>query len=266
MATAGDDAPSVEAVRRAWDANAAFWDEAMGEGNTFHLRLVRPATEALLAARAGERILDVGCGNGLFARRLAGMGARVTACDASVAMLARARAYGDGDGRIAYAHVDATDGGALAALGEGTFDAAVANMVLMDIPDIAPLAHALPGLLRPGGRFVFSVAHPCFHSTATERVVEERERDGVFERIGAVRVRRYASLAPGRGVAIAGQPALQWYFDRPLAALFEPFLAAGLAVTGLREPTWPEDLATDALGAVWGEMPPVLVVRLARRD
>lgn len=52
-----------EETRQAWNGNAAFWDERMGEGNDFFEVLVWPPTERLLALRAGERVLDVACGN-----------------------------------------------------------------------------------------------------------------------------------------------------------------------------------------------------------
>lgn len=53
---------------------------------------------------------------------------------------------------IEYHVLDATDEEGLMALGEGRFDAAVANMALMDITVIKPLFAALHRLLRPGGR------------------------------------------------------------------------------------------------------------------
>jgi 2-polyprenyl-3-methyl-5-hydroxy-6-metoxy-1,4-benzoquinol methylase len=79
-----------------WDTNAAFWDEHIGdEGNDWHLTLVRPAVERVLGQVAGLRVLDVACGNGLFARRLADLGAEIDATDVSERMIehARRRAY-----------------------------------------------------------------------------------------------------------------------------------------------------------------------------
>ena len=43
----------------------------MGDGNRFHLELVWPHSEPLLELSPGQRVLDVGCGNGLTCRRLA---------------------------------------------------------------------------------------------------------------------------------------------------------------------------------------------------
>src|SRR5688572_23715740 len=82
----------IAEVRDIWDAKAAFWDERMGDGNQFQLELICPAVERLLAVRAGERILDAGCGNGVFSRRLAALGARVVAVDYSAQFLELARA------------------------------------------------------------------------------------------------------------------------------------------------------------------------------
>ena len=75
-----------------WDQKADFWDERMGEGNLFQRQLVGPATERLLAIQPGETVADVCCGNGVFARRLAQLGATVVAADFSPRFIERARA------------------------------------------------------------------------------------------------------------------------------------------------------------------------------
>jgi 2-polyprenyl-3-methyl-5-hydroxy-6-metoxy-1,4-benzoquinol methylase len=65
-------------VTRPWDDTAAFRDAEKGDaGSEFHPRLVRPAVERLLGQVAGRRVLDVACGNGIFARRLTELAARV---------------------------------------------------------------------------------------------------------------------------------------------------------------------------------------------
>lgn len=201
-----DDGDLAGAIRRIWNENAWFWDERMGEGNDVHLTLVRPCVQRLLTVQPGERVLDVGCGNGLFARRLAALGASVVACDVSEGMLERPRARGDAGGRIVFRTVDATCEAAIDGLGAAAFDAAVANMVLMRIPTIEPLARALGRVLRPGARLVFAVSHPAFHTSGTRLAIEEEERDGRITAAPSVRVNRYASLRPAMGEAIRGQP------------------------------------------------------------
>ena len=62
-------------MRAAWDANAAFWDEQMESGGTWQQFLIEPAVERALRLEQGERVLEVACGNGEFARRMAELGA-----------------------------------------------------------------------------------------------------------------------------------------------------------------------------------------------
>ncbi|MGD8404498.1 MAG: hypothetical protein PVJ21_12620 [Anaerolineales bacterium] len=64
--------------QNAWDANAEVWDELMGDkGNDFFQILQWPVVVSLLEPQAGDRILDVACGNGLTSHKLAEFGAFV---------------------------------------------------------------------------------------------------------------------------------------------------------------------------------------------
>jgi 2-polyprenyl-3-methyl-5-hydroxy-6-metoxy-1,4-benzoquinol methylase len=256
-----------EETRQAWNENAAFWDERMGEGNDFVEVLIWPATKRLLALEPGERILDIACGNGLTSRRLAAMGGEVVAFDFAEEMITRARQrtreHGD---RIAYHVLDATDEAALLALGEGQFDAALCNMALFDMAEIEPLLGALTRLLRPGGRFVFSVIHPCFNNPCMTQVAEMEDREGNIVTVYSVKVYGYMSPAVSRGAAIAGQPRPQLYFHRSLQDLLGAGLAAGFVLDGLVERSFPPDHPQGRSPLSWGgnfsEIPPVLVARL----
>jgi len=155
-------------VREAWEKNARWWSDRFGEGNDFHLNLIAPPVEKLLAIQAGERILDIACGNGAFSRRMADLGARVLGFDFSAPFIECARERSGGyEQRIEYRVIDATDRGQLLKLGEAQFAAAVSNMALMDMSDINALAECLPRLLKRGGLFVFSIMHPCFNNPST---------------------------------------------------------------------------------------------------
>ena len=249
-------------VTRIWNRNAAFWDERMGqEGNDYQRLLVGPAQERLLELHPGELVLDIACGNGLFSRRMADLGCQVVACDVAPKMVelakARSSAYA---GRIEYLVRDATDEGALLALGEGRFDAAVCSMAMMDMPEIRPLLSALARLVKRSGRVAFSVMHPCFNRSSISRVSEtfvegNRLATRDFLKLPA----SYITPEVTKGVAISGQPELQYYFDRPLSVLLGECFEAGFAVTGLEEPTFaPEERD----GSLWTQTPPVLAVRL----
>jgi SAM-dependent methyltransferase len=258
-------------ARRAWGENADFWDQRMGEGNDFVEVLIWPATLRLLAVRPGERVLDVACGNGLSSRRLALLGAEVVAFDFAPEMIAHARRRTEGleaAGSITYHVVDATDEAALLELGPGTFDAALCNMALFDMAEIGPLMRALTRLLRPGGRFVFSVIHPCFNNPAAVHVAEMEDRDGETVTVYSMKVRGYMTPTVSRGAAVAGQPRPQLYFHRPLHLLLGAALEVGFVLDGLEERAFPPDQPQTpgrnplAWSGRFSEIPPVFVARL----
>src|SRR5271154_3235161 len=94
-----------------WEANAPFWDDHMGdEGNEFFNVLEMPAVERLTAVKKGDHILDLATGSGLLARRLANLGAVVTATDASQNLinLAEQRSTQEQASRISYGLLDVT--------------------------------------------------------------------------------------------------------------------------------------------------------------
>lgn len=64
----------------------------MGEySNRFHREIIRPSTEMLLNVNDGEEILDIACGNGNFSKRMADLGAKVTAFDYSANLIEKAK-------------------------------------------------------------------------------------------------------------------------------------------------------------------------------
>jgi len=254
-------------AKDAWDANAAFWDEQMGEGNDFFNVLLWPSIERLLEPKPKERLLDVACGTGLTSRRLANAGASVTAFDVSAAMIALA-ACRPGPSNIDYRVVDATDREALLGLGAAAFDGALCNMALMDMADIEPLMSALAVLLKPGGRVVFSVLHPCFNNPATIQMGELEDRDGTLVTTYSVKVARYKTPFTQFGIAMQGQPKPHPYFHRPLSALLAPALTAGLMLDGIEEQAFPPDNAGGTTPFSWNgrfsEIPAALIARLRR--
>ncbi len=255
-------------TRRAWEANAAFWDERMGEGNDFVNVLCWPAILRLLDPKPGQKILDIATGNGLTARRLAALGADVTAFDFSAELIRLAQARTSSSfSHLAFHVLDATDESAMTGtLGASApFDSALCNMGLFDMADIEPLFRTLPKLLKPGGIFVFTLTHPAFNNASCVHVVEERDNQGEIETIYSVKVSRYITPFRSRGLAIRGQPQAQLYFDRPLQSYLNLGFQNGFVLDGFEERAFPPDHPQgSSLG--WGgrfsEIPPVLVARM----
>lgn len=122
-----------------------------------------PASVALLGLLGdvdGARVLDVACGHGRISRELAGRGAGVVGVDVSGALIAKAESI-EVERPLGIRYVNADIGG-IDALDAASFDAVTCNFGLSDIDDLDACLGAVARALRPGGRFVFAILHPCF--------------------------------------------------------------------------------------------------------
>jgi trans-aconitate methyltransferase len=129
---------SADAARRqvwspdSYESHARFVSELAGE------------VFGWLAPRPGERILDLGCGDGALTAAIAAAGADVVGVDASEALLAAARARG--------LDVRLMDGQALQFSEE--FDAVFSNAALHWMTEAEKVIAGVRRALKPGGRFV----------------------------------------------------------------------------------------------------------------
>jgi SAM-dependent methyltransferase len=97
-----------------------------------------------LAPRAGQRVLDLGCGDGALAVDLMARGCDVLGVDVSDDLLAAARKRG--------VSVQRCDGQALPF--DGEFDAVFSNAALHWMTDATAVVRGIKRALKPGGRFV----------------------------------------------------------------------------------------------------------------
>jgi len=151
----------TERTRERWKRLAPEYLETLrsGErGDFLRRRLLTPRLMGILGRLEGLKVLDVGCGEGSLARKMARRGASVRAFDWMEALIAYAldREGKQGHG-IRYA---AADTSRAFPSPSRAFDLAVCNMVLKDMPGIRTTVAEISRVLRKQGRFVRTVLHP----------------------------------------------------------------------------------------------------------
>lgn len=125
-------------------ARQSIYDHATGglDLHTWVLSTVRWAGD--------ERVLDAGCGNGVYLARLAGFPnppARLVGLDTSLGMLRTVRAAGVPAGLVA-------GDAARLPFADGAFDVALAGHMLYHVSDPAAGARELARVLRPAGALI----------------------------------------------------------------------------------------------------------------
>lgn len=145
--------PTTDAIREGYDKWSAVYDRDRNPLSA----LEEPLIHDLIAARKGRAILDLGCGTGRHALRLARAGAEVTACDFSPGMLSRARAKSRAEA-IRFLEVDLERP---LPFREAEFDVVVSGLVLEHIADLDALFGEIFRILRPEGRAILSTMHPA---------------------------------------------------------------------------------------------------------
>lgn len=223
--------PTRPAADGGWDRVATWYDRFVGdEGSDYHREVILPVALRLLEPRPGERVLDLCCGQGVFARALLQYEvAHVLAVDASPRMIEAARSRSD-DPRVRYVVRSAA---ALRELADGSYDAAALIMAAQDVDDLPSVLANVSNALRPAGRVVIVMMHPCFRVPRQSSWGWDEERQAQFRRVDRYSTPMRIPIAthPGR------DPSLQTFFHhRPLAEYVNALGSVGLAVVACEEP------------------------------
>jgi SAM-dependent methyltransferase len=239
-----DASGTVAANRRWWDREAPAYQREhggfLGDADfVWGPEGLREADARLLGEVAGRRVLEVGAGAAQCARWLLGQGATVVAVDVSGGQLRESQRIDTARGGTAVPLVQA-DAGRLP-LADASIDLACsAYGAVPFVADSAAVMGEVARVLRPEGRWVFSVTHPIRWSLPDDpgssglRVTSSYFDRTPYVELGAAGEVRYVE------------------HHRTLGDLVREITAAGMTLVDLIEPEWPADNTT-----VWGGWSPL---------
>ena len=234
---------SLQASRDWWDAEAPRYaaehgdflgDDRPGGDLIWGPEGWSEADLGLLGPVGGRRVLEVGAGGAQGSRWLAGQGATSVALDVSRGMLSQALRLTP---RVALVQADA----AALPLAAASFDLACsAYGALPFVADIVAVHAEVARVLRPGGRWVFSVSHPVRWAFPDSP-----------DQAGLVADRSYFDRTPYVERDDTGR-ATYVEHHRTLGDTVRALAAVGLRILDLVEPEWPE-----GNDQIWGGWSPL---------
>ncbi len=140
-----------------WNDAADAWASKVSASGTLRDLYFRQAIKTLVGSVNGLKVLDAGCGDGVFSDLLQQQGGQVTAIDGAQEMVKIAKSK--------YPSVSFAVSDLLQPLEfqNESFDLVFANMVLMHLGEVKTFFTEAKRVLKPNGKLIFSVLHPAFN-------------------------------------------------------------------------------------------------------
>ncbi len=236
-------AENLRASRGWWDTDADNYQSEhgafLGEADfVWCPEGLREADAKLLGDVSGRRVLELGCGAAAAARWLAAQGADVVAMDLSAGMLRHAEQAAARTG-ITVPLVQA-DASALP-FADGAFDVVcTAFGAVPFVDDSALVMREVYRVLKPGGRWVFSVTHPM------RWIFLDDPTEGGLRAVHSYFDRRPYVEYDEHGAATYVE------HHRTMGDRLRELLGAGFTLVDLIEPEWPEGHEQ-----IWGQWSPL---------
>ena len=211
-----------------WDQASRWYDSLVGmSGSDYHQTIVMPGVLKLLELKAGRRVLDLACGQGVFSRFLLEKKIKPEGLDSSEELLRMARAHSVKP--ITYHLGNAGDGKLL----DGQeFDGIACLLAVQNMEKVEPVFQNVARWLKPKGKFVMVLTHPCFRIPRQTHWGWDDEKKIEYRRVD-----RYANEMK---IPILTPPFIDkvnftMTYHRPLQNYFSALLKAGLCVDSLEE-------------------------------
>ena len=214
-------------IKKEWDSAVEAWVDFVRTGKDYYRDgLNNPATFELIGEVKNLVVLDIACGEGYNTRILARKGAEVTGVDFSEQMIRFAQQAEEKERLdICYRVMDAAS---LGEVSNNHFDLVTCFMSLQDIKDFRKAISEVARVLKEGGRFIFSIPHPC---TEQIRLNKHEGKTRAAERyFGAT------EYTIDWNMNRLAKPFRTTSFHRPLAAYFDALYKSKLSVKRLIEP------------------------------
>ena len=211
--------------KTSWGKEAAWYSEHLKDGDTYHAKVILPNILRLIDPKKGQKVLEIGCGEGFFAEEIAKKGSAVTGCDISPELIALAKKKG----KASYLVTPAQD---LSMFKDGSVDIVLAVLTLQNMERLDLVMKEVSRVLGTEGRFIFVLNHPVIRSPQTSSWDFDEKKKVQYRRLDAYLSERKVGIDMHPG---SGKRSLTYSFQRSLQEYMKLLRGAGFSITRLEE-------------------------------
>ncbi|MFC1625732.1 class I SAM-dependent methyltransferase [Patescibacteria group bacterium] len=234
-----------------WKKVADSYAKLVGEtGDLAHSKVINPIVSKYLGDLKSKVVLDAGCGNGYWSRRIAKRAKRVTGVDFTKELIKVAKSR-PSTSNLEFLISDLRE----LALPDNEFDIVLCNMALMDVDGLEKAVSEMARVLKVGGNLIISITHPCFENPPNTSSLEDKKG----EKIGRL-VKHYFKTGLTRDLKQNWDDKHHYqHCHYTIADYLNSFSKYNLFVEKTNEPNWAE-----IMGEGYSHTPYFLIFKLKK--
>lgn len=213
-----------------WESSNRWYDDIVGDkGHYYHEKIIIPRVLQLLALKPGDKILDLGCGQGVFSKVIP-KGVEYEGVDLSKSLVAYAR------NRSPFPFYVGDITLPLEKIHKG-FTHAIMILVVQNLENEKRAFLNAATHLKPGGILIIVLNHPCFRIP--------RQSSWGIDPIKKIQYRRIDHYMQSLEIPIKTHPGkeenktMTWSFHRPLSVYIQGLTESGFMIDKIEE--WVSD-------------------------
>ena len=211
---------------KSWTGNSVSYlnsKKSSNFGSVLEDNFEIPTLIELLGNFKQEKIIEFGCGDGELVNFLDTRGAKVVGVDGSSSQIEIARSKYS---KLEFVEADLTK---KFPFKNSSFEKAISRFLLMLIPNTYRFAKETARILKPGGKFIFTITHPFY--PYVQELTKTPNRYTGMEIYGEIR----------KGKISFGESKYSFYF-KPIEEFMKPFLKTGFVLNDFKEIVPPDKL------------------------